>query len=154
MSAIADFHYDDDDDDDDDDYDIYIEDDHVILILAITLMITMIILFSFPIQIGLKRTTLELLTFKVFQNYRCWPTAEFFLKADNVTSGIDLVTIYRKHLKKISSAPFADIKAIARSIRLPEGRQDYISNLIAEIAIDNNVEGNIVVFYIIMLRKA
>ena len=141
MSAFADFHF------DDDDYDIYNEDDHVILILAITMMIIMIILFSFPIQIGLKRTTLELLTFKVFQNYRCWPTGEFFLKADNVTSGIDLVTIYRRHLKKISSAPFADIKAIARSIKQPEGRQEYIDILIAEAINDNNVEGSIVVSF-------
>ena len=42
------------------------------------------------------------------------------------------------------SVHFADIKAIPRSIRQqPEGRQEYINNLIAEITIDNNVEGNI-----------
>jgi hypothetical protein len=94
-----------------------------------------------------------LLTFKVFQDYRCWPTAEFFLKTVNETSGMDLVSIYRNHLKKISSTSIDEVKVIARSILQPEGRREYIDSLIAEANDDSNVQGNFIVFYIIMLRK-
>ena len=123
------------------------------MVMMAKMSITVIILFTSPIQIGLKRTTLELLTFKVFQDYRCWPTAEFFLKTVNETSGMDLVSIYRNHLKKISSTSIDEVKVIARSILQPEGRREYIDSLIAEANDDSNVQGNFIVFYIIMLRK-
>jgi len=67
---------------------------------------------------------------------------------------MDLVSIYRNHLKKISSTSIDEVKVIARSILQPEGRREYIDSLIAEANDDNNVEGNIIVFYHVTLSYA
>lgn len=80
----------------------------------------------------MRRTTLESMTFKIFQDFRCWKNSEFFWKYEHKFDGRDLILLYRKHLQKISTIPLDEVVQLAEATDSEEGRRDYVRTLFTD----------------------